>query len=317
VTRPAWLRDEPDLIDAGGAKLRQEIARDRLHTRGTGSLPLDPERARTELEEEQRARRSSRPRGRRWKGLTKHDEKIDTLALELDAAHQELRRAQEVVEQAPDEDARSLAAWMRDGKRGKRPEATLYERQRERDAARLHLEALQRTLDDALEERVAYVERHRDKLLADARRDLEAAHRQLYEHVRGLPVLRDDLLTAREALAWVAAFPEQAQSFGFEHALALGLLEPVKSTLATTAQIDYRRVVAALEADADTLRDRHHEDVQRRLGTAPPRTPLTEAMWTEDEDYKTWQRQELERARRLAEWRDPNKLAEEARDLRP
>ena len=39
-------------------------------------------------------------------------------------------------------------------------------------------------------------------------------------------------------------------------------------------------------------------------------------MWNEDEEYKAWQRQELERARKLAlnEWRDPNKLAAEVRE---
>jgi hypothetical protein len=39
-------------------------------------------------------------------------------------------------------------------------------------------------------------------------------------------------------------------------------------------------------------------------------------MWSEDEDYKRWQREERERARRLAEWHDPNKLAAEVREYR-
>jgi hypothetical protein len=38
-------------------------------------------------------------------------------------------------------------------------------------------------------------------------------------------------------------------------------------------------------------------------------------MWTEDEDYKRWQREEREHARRLAEqWHDRDKLAAEIRE---
>jgi hypothetical protein len=137
-----------------------------------GSLPLDPERARIELTEEERARRSSRPKSRRWRGLAKLDDKIDELTRRLENARQERQRAEERVQGAPEADARSLAAWIAGGERGKRPEATVYERQRELDAAQLTLEALQRTLDEALEERVQYVERHRETMLADAQKDV-------------------------------------------------------------------------------------------------------------------------------------------------
>ena len=221
----AW-GDQPDVVDAAVDKLRQEIRLDRLHTRATGSLPLDQERAQTELTEEQRARRSSRPNSRRWRGLGKIDDKIAALSRRLEEARQASARADERVPAAPEVDARSLAAWMAGGERGKRPEATLYERQRERDAARLMLEATQRTLDEALEERLHYVERHREKMLADARKDVEARRERLLAHVRAFPALRDELLDAREVLAWTATYPEQIEQFGFPTNLALGLQGP-------------------------------------------------------------------------------------------
>ena len=73
-------------------------------------------------------------------------------------------------------------------------------------------------------------------------------------------------------------------------------------------------MIAALEADADALAEKHNADVQRALGTAPPRTPLTEAMWTSEPEYQEWQKQERERARKLAEFHDPNVLAAEVRE---
>jgi hypothetical protein len=72
MTEPAG-----DIAAAAYAKLRDEVAADRLHTRGTAHLPLDLGRAQFELTEEERARRNSRPRTPRWRGLGKLDDKID------------------------------------------------------------------------------------------------------------------------------------------------------------------------------------------------------------------------------------------------
>ena len=308
----AW-GDRPDVTEA--EKLRAEVALDRLHTRATGSLPLDVERAKAELTEEERARRSSRPKSRRWRGLAKLDDKIDELSSRLENAPQERQRAEERVRGAPEADARSLAAWLADGERGKRPEATLYERQRERDAAELTLDALQRTLDEALEERLRYVKRHRDKMLSDARKDVEATRGRLLAHVRELPALRQELLDARDILTWAATYPDHAAQYGFPTALALGLRAPVERTLETKARIEFGRVVAALEADAEALAEKHHGQVQRALGITRPRTPLREAMWTEEPEYQEWQKQERQRARELAEaGHDPNQLAREVRE---
>lgn len=301
-TETTW-GDQPDATEAAAWKLREDVARERL------------ERAEFEFTEEERARRATRPKSRRWRGLEKFDDKIDELTRRLDHARQERHRAQERVRGAPEIDARTLADWIAGGERGKRPEATLYERQRELDAAQLTLDALQRTRDEALEERLRYVERHRDKMLSDARKDVEARRERLLAHVRALPELRDGLLEARETLTWVATYPELPEAFGFATSLALGLREPVERTLETKARIDFGRVVAALEADADALADKHHVQVQRALGTAPPRTPLTDAMWVGEPEYQEWQRAERDRTRKLAELgHDPNKLAAEVRE---
>ena len=312
---PPWARDEPPPIEeVTNDKMRREVSRNRLHLRGTGSLPVDPERARSELTEEQRARRSSRPKSRRFRGLDKIDDRINDLNCRLEDAWQEHRRAEERVRAAAADDAATLAKWIASGERGKRPEAVLYERQRDADATRLTAEALQRTLDEALEERLQYVQRHREKMLAEARADVEQARADLLAHVQELPALRQRLLDARDVLTWVAVFPDPVEGYGFPTSLALGLREPVEATLETKARIDYGRVVAALEADIDALAERHHVQVQRELGTARPPTPLTEAMWSEDEEYKAWAREERDRARRLAEWQDPDRLGAEVRE---
>jgi hypothetical protein len=234
------------------------------------------------------------------------------------AALANLQETEVRVQEAPGDDARTLAEWIAAGEKGERPTPVLYERERERerDAARLLVDAIALELDNALKQRLRYVEKNRDRLLADANRDVDDARTRLVAHVRSLPALRGELMAARETLVWAAAFPERAEAFGFPTALSLGLREPVERTLQTKARIEFAHVVAALEEDASALAEAHHEATKQKLGTAEPRTPLKEAMWASDPAYVEFQKQERERARRLAEWGDPNKLAAEVRESR-
>jgi hypothetical protein len=225
----------------------------------------------------------------------------------------ELQRAEERAGQAPDEDARSLAAWLAGGEKGRRPAATLPERERERYAARVLVDAVAVELDAALEDRRRHVEEHRARMVEDARRDVAEARDRLTAHVRELVELRAELVTARDVLAWIACYPEPAQSYGFPTSLALGIQAPVRETLQTRARIEYGHVVAALEADADALAARFADDVRRALGEGKLRTPLREAMWEDDPDLVAWKKAELERARELAREHDPNELAREVR----
>ena len=203
------------------------------------------------------------------------------------------------------------------GNVAKRPEATLYERQRERDAANLTIEARQRTLDAAIEERFHYIERHREKTLADARNDVEAKVEQTLAHVRAIPALRQELVEARETLLWVAAYPEQVETFGFPHALALGLQKPIKDTLGTTARLDYTQIMQALEADADALAHAFSREQNEKLGQPIERTPETDAMW-DSEIPDAWKRKQLEEAQQIAAYSlDPSKVAAEAKEFRP
>jgi hypothetical protein len=157
--------------------------------------------------DERRALLSSRPRGRRWRDLAKLDDKLDGVQRRLEDARRNLQEAEQAVEAAPGTDARTLAAWLSNGERGKRPPATVEDRERERDAARLIVEALQLEVDRALEERREHIERHRERMVKDARRDVQEARERLAAHISQLPELRETLLAARDNLRWVASFP--------------------------------------------------------------------------------------------------------------
>ncbi|MBA2641520.1 MAG: hypothetical protein H0U82_01170 [Actinobacteria bacterium] len=316
---PAWARDEqqPSVEETGQERMQAEVAADRLHIRGVGHLPLDPAAARFELTEEERALRSSRPRNRRWKALDKHDAEIARLTQKRADAHARLHEAEEALRQAPERDAETLAAWIAGDERGERPASTAYERQRERDAARLLVEAVTIELDRALERGQSYIEHHRRKMIADARGGLDEKVGKLEAASRQLLALREAALEAREVLEWIASFPEPRESFGFPTATALGLRKPVEETLGTRARVEYASLVQALEGDAQAIRNQFGPVTAKQLGLAEPATPLIEAMWDHDVD-PGWKREQLERARGLLPWTaDPAKLADEAGDFRP
>ena len=125
-------------------------------------------------------------------------------------------------------------------------------------------------------------------MLADARADLDEAQARLLHAARQLPALRETLVAARETLLWVAAYPQPTETFGFPHALALGLQKPVKETLGTKARIDYTQLATAFSRGQS-----------EKLGRPVERTPETDAMWDSEIPIE-WKRHKLEEAQRIA-----------------
>ena len=323
-TSPIWVRGaDPATAEMAGdnLRLRKDVARDRLRARVVGHLPTDQDSARRELTEGERAMRSSRPKNRRWRALDKHDQTIDRLTQKQADAGVRLQEAEALLQQAPQHDARTLADWVAGGERGERPAPTMYDRQRDRDAAGLLVEAVTIEVDQALERRLQHVEQHRDAMVNDARKDINEARDKLLAHLRELPAIRQTLLAARETLLWAASFPEPAESFGFPTSTALGLRQPVEKALGTRARIEYLAVIEALEADADAVATSFGAGQKAKLGVADPRSPVRDGMWLDDKDdpdLAAWKKQELQRAKDLHRWSaDPIGLAGEARDLRP
>jgi len=315
---PPWARGEPpNIAEKANEKMRRENAAERLHIRGVGHLPLDHAAAASELTEEQRALRSSRPNNRRWKALDKHDAELSRLSRKRDDALARLHEAEQALEQAPDHDARTLAKWIAGGEKNKRPAASLYERERERDAARLLSEAVTLELDEALRRRKEHIEDNRKKMVEDATGELEAAVGELRAAARALPALRQAALEARDVVLWIAAFPEHPETYGYASATALGLREPVERVLNTKAQIEFAALLEVLEEDAIAIRSSFGPVTARELGLAEPATPLTEAMWDADIPAD-WKKEQLEKARGLLPWsQNQQKLADEAGDFRP
>ena len=144
------------------------------------------ERASWEHAEERRASLASRPNRCRWKGLAKLDDNVDAARARVQDAYMRVTQASDALARAPEEDAASLAVWIAGGERGPRPEAKIYERQRDVDAGKRLVAAAEKELDRVLEERKRYIEKHRETLITDARRDVDEARRRLEGQVAQL-----------------------------------------------------------------------------------------------------------------------------------
>ena len=244
-----------DVIRGAAEKIANDARSERLHVRGLEGLHIDPRVAAVELTDEERALRASRPTGRKWRALDRLDDEADRLTAKLAEAGTRLQAAEEALRQAPQDDARSLAEWIAAGEKGERPAASVYERERDRDAAELLVNAVRLELDGALRRRVDHVERHREKLTREAQDAVNTAHANYAAALAALTEARSELVDARALTRWVTGFPgPEANTDPLLTAqLAGGLRKPVKTTLGTEAQVPFASVVAALAADADTL----------------------------------------------------------------
>jgi hypothetical protein len=97
--------------------------------------------------------------------------------------------------------------------------------------------------------------------------------------VRDLEAARDALVEARRTRRWAEHYPVAEANLDNLNAamLAGGLLEPVRRTLSINSQISFTSLCAALQADADALRD----GLRRRDDEAPD--PHLQPIW-EDSD---------------------------------
>lgn len=258
----------------------------------------------------------SRPRRKRWRELSRFDEEHDALLQRQAEAVRRLGEAEVALERAPQDDAAAFARWLAGDEKGEKPRSSLQDRTVERDGCRAYADGIQLEIDKLLQRRVDHVESNRRKMVDDARKDVEAARAKYDELTRALPAARDALIEAREVLVWAAVFPEPVHPFGNPANVGLGLAAVMKETLGTNAQIEFNRVLALLDRDAQALADEVSGQAKLALGTAGPRVPTREAMWDDDPDMVQWKEVEKQRARMLAEhdFRDPHELAAEIRE---
>jgi hypothetical protein len=259
---------------------------------------------------------STRPRRNRWAPLTEIDEKLTALHIQQ---AQLSRRIAELDQQIADQaelDRQELARWVAN-KRGERPAAQTPGLQEQRDRAQADLEAVAVAIEEQLHRRLRHVERHRTRMVRQARAEVEQTRDRYLGLVNELRSARADLVDARAAELWAALYPSETatQAAGNTANLCLGLLNPVRESLGITFQIAADQILRGLERDADTIATKLLPEQQKELGTASP-TPETEAMWSDDPRAKEWADAKRRELNELARWAHPQQLGQIGQEMR-
>jgi hypothetical protein len=258
---------------------------------------LDPNFQRLSGQEQSFLARIS-PRRNRWPELREIDERLE----QFDRRQEELRvtliELRGRRERADAEYAEVLAAWMAAGEQEPKPASeakALEEAIAEAEAEHAAIDSLR---TGVLEERIAFVEKHRKRLVRDAEREAERAKARYLEAVEMLAQAREDLVGLRETTVWASLYPsEMLASMAPSHALVGGRRRESEQHLpGVQGQLPAHAVLALLRADAEycaTVSTIEQAAGMRGVSTAELTT--REAMWAGSDADRARQKREKER----------------------
>jgi hypothetical protein len=237
------------------------------------------------------------PRRNRWPELHAIDERLeqfDRRQEELRVTLIDLRGRRERADAAY---ADVLAAWMAADQRDPKPVSeakALDEAIAEAEAEHAAIDSLRMGV---LEERIAFVDKHRKRLVRDAERETEQAKGRYLEAVDELEQVREQLVGLRETTVWASLFPsETLATMAPSHALVGGRRRESEQHLPGTGQVPAHAVLALLRADAEycaSVSTVEQAAAMQRVSTAELTT--REAMWADSDADLARRKREKER----------------------
>lgn len=195
------------------------------------------------------------PSRRSWPDLDELDEQIAGFEQRSTTISTQLLEAREQHKRAPGSHARDLARWELAGRAGDRPVSQakrLEDEIADLEAARDGLEV---AVDELLEAKAQFVEKHRARLTKDADAAVDVDHARMARLIDELQAARVQLAENRSAALWTRLYPTAAagQDASTTHIVG-GLSKPTRDLLAVNVQIDAGRLLDLLRRDADWLR---------------------------------------------------------------
>jgi hypothetical protein len=254
------------------------------------------------------------PRRSMWPELEAIDARVSQLQQRQGEAIEQVRALSERRANAPTVDADALAAWELNGRKGGRPEATTEALDAEIVGAERERDGLERAVDLALEEKAAFVEKNRARLVNVAEQQTEAAHARMRALIDELEATRSGLIEFRQAAVWAALYPgDTANASPLVGQVALGLAKPITETLGLrpAPQMFAAQVLELLRRDADTLKTAATREQGAVLHGRDLNRP-DDALWESSDEGQDAR----QRAMREAEEREARELARASRSYR-
>jgi tetratricopeptide (TPR) repeat protein len=247
------------------------------------------------LEQSMLARISPRHRNR-WPELLAIDERWEACDRRQEQLRGSLVDLRGRRERAEGDYADALAAWMAAGQPEPRPGSeakALDEAIAEGEGEYAAMDTLR---DRILEERIAFVAKHRRRLVADAQGEAEQAQARYLKAIDELAQAREDLIGLRETVVWASLYPsETLQTMAPSHALVGGRRRETEQQLPGVGQLPVHSVLALLRADVvycATVSTVEQAAGMRGVTTAELTT--REAMWAGSEADLARQEREKE-----------------------
>jgi hypothetical protein len=190
----------------------------------------------------------------RWQDITAFNVRVAELELHQQAVTNQIREAGDGLRTASTADADALAQWQLDGAKGKRPEPTLPILEERLAELQRDYDALTVAVGKVLAEKEQYVVKHRSRLVKQAGKDTEAAHRRYLDAVSEAEKARAELHGARSDALWAATYPAPEAGRQPPELLAGGLRR-VLERFGVNVQLPAAKVFELLREDGTWLRD--------------------------------------------------------------
>jgi len=255
------------------------------------------------------ALRSLSPRRNRWPEVARFDERVAELQQRQTKITEELTELRERLRLAPAADRDALADWLATGEKGARPEASTLKIEEEIATLEADFDGFTRATEAVLAEKATHVERHRVKLVREADRSTEAAHRRVVDLIDQLAAAREQLADHRESAIWASVYPDAAAGSALpRQLLAGGLQRPVAEALGIPGQVRAEGVFQALRADADFIKTAATRQQREVINGPASPTPHDEAIWTDTPEGAALDRERdrAEKKKALARLADPH-----------
>jgi hypothetical protein len=236
----------------------------------------------------------------RWPEVAQYDQRAGELELREQEIRAELQAARDREQQAPVEHADALARWELGGRKTRRPEPELPAIVCRIEELEAELEGVRRAVAKTLDEKAAFVARHRPRLRKQAHEATDQAAERYLQLIEQLAPAREELRACRRTEVWSELYPRQEAMQEPPDSVAGGRRRSLEQAGISQA-IDPNRLIDVLRADVEWLRGAATVEQAAAIeGRDPRQRPDT--YWKGSPEWQAWQKREAQQARQRQAW---------------
>ena len=253
---------------------------------------------------EQSAWRRRSPARSRWPEVVAFDQRVLELDQRQAALVQQVVELEQQLHAAEEADRQALAGWLGAGEQGPRPLPTAPAVRDELEARAADRDAIHSAREQALAAKVAFITKHRTRLLRTADKETRRAQRRYLELIDELAQQRVEVFENRLATLWIALYPREELATEPPSLIAGGVPARIQAAVGHNLQVAADRIWALLRADADYLVEAQTVAQHAALLGDDPRRDPNGATWVATPEGQEQEREDrqaaLERYKR--EW---------------